>query len=119
MAEEELGPEGESEGEAEVPEGAAILPPLPEELNIHPLLLAVLHAAVFIGGSDETIVHPLAGDEILEQLAGYLQRLSGSELERCRRDMEVLADFATQSGWDEEQVGFFRDFLRDFGVGEG
>ena len=40
----------------EVPEGAAVLPEIPPELNIHPLLLAVLHAVVFLAGSEEHIV---------------------------------------------------------------
>ena len=32
----------------EVPEGAAVFPEIPAELGVHPLLLAVLHAVVFL-----------------------------------------------------------------------
>ena len=34
--------------EDDVPEGAALMPEIPPELNVHPLLLAVLHATVFV-----------------------------------------------------------------------
>ena len=34
----------------EVPEGAAVFPTIPAELGVHPLLLAVLHAVVFLEG---------------------------------------------------------------------
>ena len=47
-------------GDAEVPEGAAVFPLIPPELGVNPLLLAVLHATVFLAGSDEKIVNPAA-----------------------------------------------------------
>ena len=37
----------------EVPDGAAVFPLIPAELGVHPLLLAVLHAYVFLDGSDD------------------------------------------------------------------
>src|SRR5262249_1739625 len=43
------------EAGAAVPEGAAVFPPIPEELGVDPLLLAVLHATVFLAGSGETV----------------------------------------------------------------
>src|ERR1700731_4589492 len=51
---------------AEVPEGAAVFPPIPPELGVHPLLLSVLHAVVFLSGSDDDIVNPAAAEEALE-----------------------------------------------------
>src|SRR5438046_265263 len=74
----------------EIPEGAAVLPSLPAELEVHPLLLAVLHAVVFLGGSTAAVVHPAAAGEALEYLATYLQRLHGPELERVRADLACL-----------------------------
>ena len=44
-----------------VPEGAAVFPLIPLEVDVHPLLLAALHAVVFLEGSEEGIVH---ADEI-------------------------------------------------------
>jgi hypothetical protein len=101
----------------EVPEGAAVFPQIPAELGVHPLLLAVLHAVVFLQGSEADIVNPDAADEQLEYMAGYLQRLSGAELQRVREDLETLAGFAKEEGWDADALQFLKGFLRDFGVG--
>jgi hypothetical protein len=59
--------------EREVPEGAAVFPVIPPELGVHPLLLAVLHAVVFLEGSGEEIVEPSAAEEALDHLAIYFR----------------------------------------------
>jgi hypothetical protein len=102
--------------EQEVPEGAAVLPDIPEEVDAHPLLLALLHTVVFLAGSDDELVNPAAAGEALEHVGAYLQRLSGRELERVRSDLAVLAEFAKQQGWGKEEVGLFQNFLADFGM---
>ncbi len=102
----------------EVPDGAAVLPEIPPELNIHPLLLAVLHAVVFLAGSEENIVHAAAGQEALDRLASYLQLLQGPELDRVRADLDVLREYARENNWRREESEFFDSFLSDFGVGE-
>jgi hypothetical protein len=101
----------------EVPEGAAVFPLIPPELNVNPLLLCALHAAVFLSGSDDEIVHPGAADEALEYLAGYLQRLEGSALERVREDLLCLRTFARQEKWPKQLQQFLKTFLADYGVG--
>jgi hypothetical protein len=105
-----------SDDAAQVPEGAAVFPLIPPELGVHPLLLAVLHAAVFLSGSDDEVVHPEAADEALEYLAGYLQRVQGADLARLREDLEVLTSFARQEGWPKQLIRFVKNFLSDFGV---
>jgi hypothetical protein len=102
----------------EVPEGAAVFPLIPEELGVHPLLLAVLHAVVFLDGSDDEIVDPAAAGEALEYLAGYLQRLQGDELRRVREDLATLATLARSEKWPRPMVRFLTDFLKTYGVGE-
>ena len=99
-----------------VPEGAAVLPVIPPELGIHPLLLAVLHAVVFFDGSSEGVVHDGAADEALNYIATYLQRLTGPELRRIKEDMETLVTFARQEKWPVEELKFLQDFLTDYGV---
>ncbi|HLW65792.1 MAG TPA: hypothetical protein VKS79_10770 [Gemmataceae bacterium] len=101
----------------EVPEGAAVFPVIPPELGVHPLLLAVLHAIVFLQGSEADIVNPDAAEEQMEYIAGYLQRLCGAELQRMREDLETLAGFAKEEGWDANAIQFVKGFLGDFGVG--
>ncbi len=104
---------------SEVPEGAAVFPLIPAELGIHPLLLATLHAVVFLDGSSEDVVNDAAADEALQYLATYLQRLQGAELKRVREDMDCLLAFARQEKWPKEEIEFLNSFLNDYGVGEG
>lgn len=105
------------EAESEVPDGAALFPLIPAELGVHPLLLAVLHATVFLDGSDDGIVDPEAADESLNYFATYLQRLDGAELRRVREDLLTLAGFAKQQGWAKQDIRFIKEFLEHFGVG--
>ena len=107
----------EDEGEF-VPQGAAVLPEIPAELGVHPLLLAVLHAIIFLDGSEDDVVNSDAAAEALEYLAAYLQRLEGAELRRVQEDMEALAAFARQEKWPKQHVRFFKEFLSNFGIGE-
>lgn len=102
----------------EVPDGAAVLPVIPAELGVHPLLLAVLHAVVFFDGSAEDVVNDAAADEALQYMATYLQRLQGAELKRVQEDIECLLSYARQEKWPQEEVEFLKSFLRDYGVGE-
>ena len=105
-----------ADDQSQVPEGAAVLPLIPPELGIHPLLLAVLHAVVFFDGSSEDVVHDAAADEALNYIATYLQRLDGPDLRRIREDMDCLAAFAREEKWPKEELQFFADFLREYGV---
>jgi len=103
----------------EVPEGAAVFPLIPAELGVHPLLLAVLHAVVFLDGSDDDIVQPAAAAEALEYVAGYLQRLDGDELRRTREDLTSLVALARSEKWPRPMVRFLTDFLKSYGIGAG
>jgi hypothetical protein len=101
----------------EVPEGAAVFPLIPPELGVHPLLLAVLHAVVFLDGSDEALVQPDAASEALEYLVGYLQRLEGDDLRRVREDLATLATLARSEKWPRPMVQFLTEFLQNYGIG--
>ena len=107
-----------TEEPSQVPEGAAVLPIIPPELGVHPLLLAVLHAVVFFDGSSEDVVHDAAADEALNYIATYMQRLNGPDLRRINEDMQCLATFARQEKWPQEEVQFLEGFLREYGIGE-
>lgn len=108
-----------AEGPGEwVPKGSAVMPEIPAELGVHPLLLAVLHAVVFLEGSEDDVVDPDAAMEAMEYMAAYLQRLGGVELRRVREDLHALAAFARQEKWPKEHVLFFEEFLSNEGIGE-
>jgi hypothetical protein len=106
-----------NENLTEVPDGAAVFPLIPEELGIHPLLLATLHAVVFFDGSDASVINDAAADEALQYFATYLQRLRGADLRRIREDIDTLEAFARQEKWPADELHFLRSFLHDFGVG--
>ncbi len=101
---------------AEVPEGAAVFPEIPQELGVDPLFLALLHATVFLAGSTEEVVNGPAADEAVQALAGYLHRLEGPQLARIREDLECLTAYARQCQWPKEMVRFLKSFLADFGL---
>ncbi len=104
-------------GPSEVPDGAAVFPLIPAELGVNPLLLAVIHASVFLAGSDESIVNAAAAEEALHYLATYLQRLRGPALARVREDLAVLTTFARQEKWPRGLLLSVQRFLDEYGVG--
>ncbi len=100
-------------------EGAAVFPLIPAELGVHPLLLGVLHAYVFLEGSDPAVLNPAAAAEAMEYLTTYLQRLTGPDLRRVQEDLRALVGLAKSEKWPKQQVRFLQDFLKDNAVGEG
>ena len=106
------------EPERQVPEGAAVFPLIPPELGVDPLLLAVLHATVFLDGSEDDVVNADAAGEALEYLATYLQRLEGPQLQKVREDLECLAAYARSQQWPKQQVRFLKTFLDEYGIGQ-
>jgi hypothetical protein len=104
--------------EEEAPDGAAVFPMIPAELGVHPLLLAALHAYVFLDGSEPSVLHPAAGEEALHYLVTYLQRLSGAELRRVKEDMHTLVGLAKSEKWEKAHVRFLQDFLKENGITE-
>ena len=106
-------PDGE-----EVPEGAALVPLIPENAGVNPLFLAVFHALVFLEGSSEDVIDPAAADEAVQYLATYLQRLSGDDLDKLKEDLKRLAEHARRQKWSPDQQQLILDFLRHYGIGE-
>ena len=100
----------------ESPDGAAVFPLVPEELGVNPLLLAALHAYVLLEGSEPSVLNPAVGEEALEYLVTYLQRLTGDQLRRVKEDMATLAAFAKSEKWPKQQVRFLQDFLKENGI---
>ena len=102
----------------ESPDGAAVFPLIPAELGVHPLLLAALHAYVFLEGSEAAVLNPAAAEEAMNYLVEYLQRLEGNDLRRVREDMRTLAGLAKSESWPKQQVRFLQDFLKENGIGQ-
>jgi hypothetical protein len=100
----------------EAPDGAAVFPLIPPELGVHPLLLAALHAYVFLEGSEETVLNGAVAEEAMHYLVTYFQRLTGAELKRVREDLETLASFAKSEKWPKQQIRFLQEFLTENGI---
>ncbi len=100
----------------EVPAGAAVFPLIPAELGVHPLLLAVLHAVVFLEGSGSDVLNSAAAQEQLELIASCMQRLNGDELRRVREDLATLAGYGKSERWPKVSLQFIKAFLDEFGV---
>ena len=102
----------------ETPDGAAVFPLIPEELGVHPLLLAALHAYVFLEGSEAAVLNAAVAEEAMNYLVEYLQRLDGNDLRRVREDMATLIGFAKSEEWPKQHVRFLQDFLKENGIGQ-
>ena len=101
---------------SETPDGAAVFPLIPPELGIHPLLLAVLHAYVFLEGTEEAVLNGAVAEEAMQYLVTYLQRLGGTDLKPVKEDLATLASFAKSEKWPKQQVRFLQEFLKDNGI---
>src|SRR5262249_21349671 len=104
------------DGEGEGAEGAAVFPLIPADLKVNPLLLALLHAMVFIDGSTEAIIDPDAAEEAMQYIVTYLARLEGPALARLQEDLDCLLAYAKQQGWPKQQLTFLKAFLPDYGL---
>ncbi len=110
-------PPNDDEPTGDAPDGTAVFPLIPPELGISPLTLAVLHAYVFLEGTEETLLHPGAAEEAMQYIVGYLQRLDGPELRRVTEEFVTLVGFAKSEKWPKQQIRFLQDFLSENGVG--
>jgi hypothetical protein len=95
-----------------------IMPRVPAELGIDPILLALLHCAAFLDLASDDLVDPESAGEVLESLEIYVKRLPPDRLAQIQRELEKLEEWAEQSGWPEELVDFVADFLYSCGIGD-
>lgn len=95
--------------EIEIPPGLAILPDVPVELGIDPFVLAVIDAVVFASGTDEELLHPGAGDEILEIIIGRFANLAPEKAKHLVGEINRLRDFGKKNDWEEDSVRFLKD----------
>lgn len=93
-----------------IPEGAAVFPEIPEGLGIHPLLSAVMHATVFLSGSDSTVVNPAAADEALDWMVRYLEQLDGARLKQVQEDITCLLKYAKDEKWPKQLIEAIKSF---------
>ena len=104
--------------EAEVPEGSALLPEIPDGLVSNPANLAIIEAVVFLSGSDDEVVNPLASEEILGRMIDHMQQMKPDHRRVFLLDLAALKKHATAEKWDDSAIDFlgqFADLLSDKG----
>ena len=96
----------------DVPEGAAVFPLIPAELGVHPLLLAVLHAIVFLDGSDDEVVHPggRRGAGVPGDVPAAARRARPAA--GARKTSRCSWAYAKEQKWPKQQVAFLKAFCK-------
>ena len=89
----------------------AMLPVVPEELDVDPLLLALLQCAAFLDFADDTAVDPDAATDVLDHVAYYVRRLSTKRRDQMRAQVEKIEAYGAREGWPTELTEFVGDFL--------
>ncbi len=97
---------------------ACVMPTIPEELGIDPILSGLLHHAAFLELSADDTVDPDWAVEAMEHVGAYLQRLKGSRAQGIQEDLDKIADYGKRHGWHDDLVEFIDNFLRYSGVAE-
>lgn len=99
-------------------QSSALIMPLVEleDVEVDPLLLALLHCSAYLDLSDDDSVDPEDAGEALEHMAHYVRLLSDERLDQVQEQLDELADHGESEGWPEELVEFVRDFLVNCGA---
>jgi hypothetical protein len=112
------GDERDLESEALNSEEGFLMPVVPDELGIDPMLLALLHAAAFLDlAGDDSVDEEDAGD-VLEHIGLYVQRLPPERLDDITAQLERLERHGKQNGWPGALTEFVADFLYNCGSGD-
>jgi hypothetical protein len=99
-----------------VRKGAFVMPLIPPELEIDPLLAALLHAESFLELSDDDTVDPDWAIEAMEHTAHYLQRMTAKQAADCKGQLDQLVKLAKKKRWPKSFVEFAQGFLENLGV---
>ena len=95
-----------------------VLPVIPAELELDPLLVALLHSVAFLDLADDDLMDPEAAGDALEHVGMYVQRLPDERLNAITADLEKLDAHAQSAGWSDAQREVVRDFLYSCGIGD-
>lgn len=101
-----------------VPKTAFVMPLLPAELNVDPLLAGLLHCVAFLELSEDEAVDPDWAVEAMEHVAAYLQRLPPAQLKLVEDQLTRIGKYARKQGAPDEFLDFVDDFLENYGAGE-
>jgi hypothetical protein len=99
-----------------VPKVAFVMPVIPPELEVDPVLAGLLHCMAFLELSGDDAVDPDWAVEAMEHVAHYLQRLGQAERERIVRQVTSAAGYARTQGSSDQLVEFLETFPEHCGL---
>ena len=89
----------------------AMLPVVPEELDVDPVLLALLQCAAFLDFADDGTVDPDAATDVLDHVAYYVRRLPPERRAQMQAQVEKIEAYGGRESWPTELTEFVGDFL--------
>jgi len=95
-----------------------VMPAIPEEMGIDPILAGLLHQGAFLELSEDEAVDPDGAVEAMEHVAAYVQQPDPAAAREIQHDLDRIADYGRGNVWSEELLEYIREFLRNCGVGE-
>ena len=101
-----------------VPVDAYHMPELPAELEIDPVLAALLHMACFTELSAEKTVDFDESITAMEAMGYYFQRLTPKQVKDINAQLKRVAAYGKKHKWKKEAVEFVAKLLENAGVEE-
>jgi hypothetical protein len=99
--------------------GAFLLPPIElDQLEVDPLVVALLNSAAYLDLSEDDSVEPDDAAAVLETMAGYVRLLDDERLDAMQEQLDEIADWGESKSWEPAAVEFVRDFLVNCGAVE-
>jgi hypothetical protein len=98
---------------------AFVMPVLPPELDIDPVLAALLHCMAFLELSEDDTVDPDWAVEAMEYVAGYLQRLPAARVAAIGKQLAAARAYGREHGAPSAFIEFVDHFLENYGAGAG
>ncbi len=89
----------------------SLLPIIPEELELDPLVAALLTTAAFLDLAEEDELRPDPARQVLERVGLYVQRLDDDDIDGLAAELERLGEYAKQAKWPDEACEFIDEFL--------
>jgi hypothetical protein len=101
-----------------VRKGAFVMPVLPKNLKIDPLLAGLLHTMAFLELSDDDTVDPDWAVEAMEHVAYYFQRMDDRQVETIQEQLDRITAYAKKKKMPEGFTDLAENLLRYAGVGD-
>jgi hypothetical protein len=94
-----------------VPKAAFVMPLLPPQLEVDPVLAALLHCMAFLEVSGDDAVDPDWAVEAMEYVATYVQRLPREQLDAIEKQLARIGEYMRQLNETAPLVTFVDNFL--------